>query len=229
MLVGWSSEAFFPYKAVCEPSQYTFTSYYIFLVSVSILMYHGSDIIMATVLDITIPDASPLWRLWQWARGLEGSHITLPDADLRGKWIIITGGNNGIGREAALRFASWGASIVLGCRPPPLHETHPDVTVADCVTAARAAGHESSKIEWWPCDMSDLSTVEAFAKRWLSTGHALDVLANNAGMGRTVSGKLTSTRDGFEIVHQVMRAPGITRCILSEIFRSTSSHTSTLP
>jgi NAD(P)-dependent dehydrogenase (short-subunit alcohol dehydrogenase family) len=51
--------------------------------------------------------------------------------------------------------------------------------------------------------MADLSTVEAFAKRWLSTGHVLDILANNAGMGKTASGKLTKTKDGFELVHQV--------------------------
>lgn len=158
---------------------------------------------MTTAHNTQLPDASRLWRFWQGARGLEGSYITLPDANLRGKWIVITGGNNGIGREAVLRFASCGASIVLGCRQPPPHEKHPDVTVADCIAAARSAGHESSKIECWPCDMADLSTVEAFAKRWLSTGHVLDILANNAGMGKTASGKLTKTKDGFELVHQV--------------------------
>jgi NAD(P)-dependent dehydrogenase (short-subunit alcohol dehydrogenase family) len=162
---------------------------------------------MATAKDLPPPNPSLLWRLWQGARGLEGTLITLPDADLRGKWVVMTGGNNGIGREAALRFASWGANIVLGCRQPPPHEKHPDVTVADCIASARAAGHESSTIEWWPCDMADLSTVEAFGNRWLSTGHTLDILANNAGMGRTKSGKLTKTIDGFEVVHQVNTAP----------------------
>jgi NAD(P)-dependent dehydrogenase (short-subunit alcohol dehydrogenase family) len=136
-------------------------------------------------------------------RGTSGSHITIPNADLRGKWVIITGGNNGIGREAAIRFASYGANVILGCREPPPHEKHPDVTVVDCRAAAEAAGHISSTIEWWHCDMADLATVEAFANRWLATGHALDILANNAGMSRTSSGKLTKTTDGFEIVHQV--------------------------
>jgi hypothetical protein len=74
---------------------------------------------MADTQTSSLPTASPLWRLWQGARGLEGSHITLPDAECCGKWIVITGGNNGIGREAALQFASSGASIILGCRQPP--------------------------------------------------------------------------------------------------------------
>lgn len=158
---------------------------------------------MATVDKTSFPAPSRLWCLWQAAKGIEGRNITIPDADLRGKWVVITGGNNGIGREAALRFASWGANIILGCREPPPHETHPDVTVADCIASAQAAGHESSTIDSWPCDMANLSTVEAFADRWLSTGHPLDILANNAGLGKTASGKLTKTKDGFEIVHQV--------------------------
>jgi NAD(P)-dependent dehydrogenase (short-subunit alcohol dehydrogenase family) len=160
---------------------------------------------MATARYPPSPRPSPFWCLWQAARGLEGSHITVPDADLRGKWVVITGGNNGIGREACLQFASWGANIVLGCRQPPPHETHPDTTVSDCIAAARGAGHKSSTIEWWPCDMTDLASVGAFAKRWLSTGNTLDILSNNAGMGRTASGKLTRTKDGFELVHQVRK------------------------
>lgn len=179
---------------------------------------------MADTQISSLPTASPLWRLWQGARGLDGSHITLPDADCCGKWIVITGGNNGIGREAALRFASSGASIVLGCRQPPAHEKHPDATVTDCIAAARAAGHGSSEIEWWPCDMADLSSVEAFAKRWLCTGHPLAILVNNAGMGRTASGKLTKTIDGFEIVHQVKNTVREKqfRIMLSKLLRSTS-------
>jgi NAD(P)-dependent dehydrogenase (short-subunit alcohol dehydrogenase family) len=53
--------------------------------------------------------------------------------------------------------------------------------------------------------MTDLASVGAFAKRWLSTGNTLDILSNNAGMGRTASGKLTRTKDGFELVHQVRK------------------------
>ena len=159
---------------------------------------------MASAKKSPPPTPSLFWCRWQAARGLEGSHITIPDADLRGKWAIITGGNNGIGREAAIRFASCGANIILGCREPPPHEKHPDITVLDCKAAAEAGGHNSSIIEWWHCDMCDLASVETFARRWLATGHALDILANNAGMGRTASGKLTITTDGFEIVHQVI-------------------------
>ena len=36
--------------------------------------------------------------------------------DLSGKTIVVTGGNSGIGYEAALQFAGKNASVVLACR-----------------------------------------------------------------------------------------------------------------
>ena len=49
----------------------------------------------------------------------------VPPVDLTGKWILISGANNGIGKEAAITFASWGADLVLACREPRSNECHP--------------------------------------------------------------------------------------------------------
>ncbi|KAG0645470.1 Retinol dehydrogenase 13 [Hyphodiscus hymeniophilus] len=145
---------------------------------------------------------SLLWCTWQLLRGMNPRHLTIPDADLRGKWVLLTGGNSGIGREASLQFAKWGANIILGCRQPPPHEMHPDVAVEEYKAAALAAGHEGTVIQWWEVDMGSLESVEAFAKRWLAKECALDILANNAGLGGYV-GDTKHTIDGFELVHQV--------------------------
>jgi len=127
----------------------------------------------------------------------------VPASDLSGKWVLITGSNNGIGREAALTFARWGANLVLGCRDPPPTETHPASVVEECKTAAKKAGHLSD-VEWWQLNMADLTSVEAFARKWLDTGRPLDILCNNAGMGSSPGGdKVFKTKDGFEIIHQV--------------------------
>lgn len=150
-----------------------------------------------------IPEPSALWCLWKTLKGINSSKITIPDADLRQKWVIITGGNSGIGREAALQFSKWGANIILGCRQPPPHEPHPDVVVQECKAAALAAGHDSTCIEWSECDMANLASVEAFGKRWLARGTPLDILCNNAGMPGAQLSKVRMTTDGFEILHQV--------------------------
>ncbi|KAH7382027.1 hypothetical protein BKA64DRAFT_764344 [Cadophora sp. MPI-SDFR-AT-0126] len=147
---------------------------------------------------------SKLWITWQFYQGVNPRKLSIPDADLRGKWILITGGNSGIGRESALQFAKWGANIVLGCRPdPPPREPRPDAVVEELKTTARASGHEHTTFEWWECDMSKFSSVEAFGKRWLETDRPLDILANNAGTGGGNTGKPVLTSDGFEMLHQV--------------------------
>lgn len=167
---------------------------------------------MASVDINTIPYDAPLgvkeppfsWVIAQNRKGSNGSRQTVPDADLTGKWIIISGSNNGIGREAAIQFAKWGANLILACREPPKHETHPDVVVAECIAAAQMRGHYKTTIEWWPLDCSKLSSVETFCARWLATSRALDILCNNAGIGSSPGGgTIYKTDDGFEIVHQV--------------------------
>lgn len=149
------------------------------------------------------PQPSRLWCTRQAINGCHNRHLAIPDADLRGLWIIITGANSGIGYEAALQFAKWGANIILACRPKcPSTEQHPDDAYRRVQGAARAAGYHDSTIELWDIDMADLSSVEAFAQRWLDTGRPLDTLINNAGMGGT-TGRKIETKDGFGIVHQV--------------------------
>ena len=149
---------------------------------------------------------------WWWCqkksrKGLENSKLTdacLPDTELDGKWVIISGSNNGIGRCAALKFAKRGANIILACRDPPKHETHPETVVKECQQLAAKEGVNST-IEWWEIDMANISSIEAFAARWLATERPIDILCNNAGMGGSPLGArgVFKTKDGFEIIHQV--------------------------
>lgn len=135
--------------------------------------------------------------------GRNSSFLSVPDVDLTGKWVIISGANNGIGREAAIRFAGWGADIVLACRDPPAKEVHPSVVVQECQESAQKSG-KKVEVEWWEVDMADLASVDAFADRWLKATRALDILCNNAGLGSSPGGEeIMKTKDGFEIMHQV--------------------------
>ncbi|KAI9368746.1 hypothetical protein BJX61DRAFT_199946 [Aspergillus egyptiacus] len=152
---------------------------------------------------MTPPHPSPLWCLWNALKGTNTTTLTTPLPSLTGKWIIITGSNNGIGLEAAKAFAQAGANLILGCRQPPPWELHPDTAVQQCRQLALSAGHTSSTIEWWEIDMADLRSVDAFAERWVLSGRVLDVLCNNAGMGPTASRGPVLTKDGMEVLHQV--------------------------
>lgn len=156
---------------------------------------------MAQPTDFTPP--SSLWVLLQHFKGVfYSSTVTLPPADLREKSVLITGANSGIGREAALLFATWGANVVLACRSRvPAHEPHPEAVVEECRAAAAAAGHKTSLIEYWECDMSSLASVQALGARFVQTGRPLDVFASNAGIPPTQTASVTE--DGFETLQQV--------------------------
>ncbi|KAJ5103931.1 hypothetical protein N7532_004460 [Penicillium argentinense] len=141
--------------------------------------------------------------VYQSLRGVNSTILTekdVPGTDLRGKWIIITGSNNGIGLEAAKSFAGWGANLIMGCRDPPGWELHPTAAVKECRDIATAHGH-SSTIEWWDVDLTSLESVDAFAERWLATKRPLDILCNNAAI--SIAPLTARTGDGFQPVHQI--------------------------
>ncbi|KAF1980346.1 oxidoreductase-like protein [Bimuria novae-zelandiae CBS 107.79] len=98
-------------------------------------------------------------------------------ADLKGKYVFITGASKGIGKAAALSFAKAGASgIALGGRSPLTS------IVEETKIAAIFAGHPAPKILALSLDVMDSSSVDDAARR-ISTefGGRFDVFVNNAG------------------------------------------------
>jgi NAD(P)-dependent dehydrogenase (short-subunit alcohol dehydrogenase family) len=106
---------------------------------------------------------------------------------LDGKNILITGANSGLGLESAKALAHRGAHVILACR-----------TLAKANAAAEEirAGNAGARLEPQAVDLSDLSSVRAFARE-INARHArLDVLLNNAGVMAT---PYRRTQDGFEL------------------------------
>ena len=107
--------------------------------------------------------------------------------DLSGKTIVVTGGNSGIGYEAALQFARKRAKVVLACR---------DLGKARSAAAQIAASSPGADVEVMALDLSSLASVRAFSDAFHSDHHALHVLCNNAGV-MAIPYRLTT--DGFEM------------------------------
>lgn len=102
-------------------------------------------------------------------------------ADLRdqaGRTFLITGGNSGIGFEAARMLAQAGAQVILAVR--------------DGVKGERAAA-EIQGAQVRVLDLASLDSVHAFAA---ATTEPFDVLINNAGVMAPPFGRTT---DGFEL------------------------------
>lgn len=106
--------------------------------------------------------------------------------DLRGKTVVVTGANSGLGYEAAREFATHGASVVLACRN---------------IDQGTEAGEEireeapEAPLTVIELDLADLSSVREFAANFAETHDELHILCNNAGV---MAIPRSETTDGFE-------------------------------
>jgi NAD(P)-dependent dehydrogenase (short-subunit alcohol dehydrogenase family) len=107
--------------------------------------------------------------------------------DLSGKTIVVTGGNSGIGYEAALEFARKRADVILACR---------DLGKARTAAAQISASSPGAKVEVMELDLSNLASVRGFADAFHLAHPALHVLCNNAGV---MAIPYRTTADGFEM------------------------------
>ena len=115
------------------------------------------------------------------------SHFTQTDiADQRGKTIIVTGANSGIGFAAATHLARAGAHVVLACRS--------EQRGTDALERLRGELPDAS-IELRLLDLGDLASVRAFADGVRRDFDQLHVLVNNAGI---MFPPFARTKDGFE-------------------------------
>jgi len=104
-----------------------------------------------------------------------------------GKLAVVTGGNSGIGYEAALALAGKGAHVILAVRSAERGQA--------AVTAIQRA-HPGAAAEAMALDLSNLSSVRRFADTFLQRFEKLPLLINNAGVMALPYGR---TADGFEM------------------------------
>ncbi|MFI5352786.1 MAG: oxidoreductase [Candidatus Binatales bacterium] len=117
--------------------------------------------------------------------GKKWSADDLPD--LSGKTIVVTGGNSGIGYEAAIQFARRQARVVLACR---------NMDKAHAAAERIAALAPGASVEAMALDLSSLVSVRSFADAFKARNRMLHVLCNNAGV---MAIPYSRTADGFEM------------------------------
>lgn len=108
--------------------------------------------------------------------------------DLTGQVVIITGANAGIGKETARALARMGATTILACRD----EKKTVQVVEELKTQTK-----NSNIEFIRLDLSDLKSIQQFAKEFKAKYSKLNILINNAGVMAIPDRRLT--KDGFEM------------------------------
>ncbi|KAH7378438.1 hypothetical protein DE146DRAFT_706844 [Phaeosphaeria sp. MPI-PUGE-AT-0046c] len=108
--------------------------------------------------------------------------------DLSGKVIFITGGNAGLGKQAALELAKHSPSrILIGSR----HEHNAHTAIAQIIEAVPGAQLTPVQL-----DLASLASVKEAANKVLMMTPRLDILMNNAGI---MAVPPATTVDGYEI------------------------------
>ncbi len=106
--------------------------------------------------------------------------------DQRGRTIVITGANSGIGFAAASVLAAHGATVVLACR---------DIGKATAAAARITDAVPEAAVATTHLDLGSLASVRQAANE-IRSRPRLDLLINNAGLMMPPFGQ---TSDGFEL------------------------------
>ncbi len=106
--------------------------------------------------------------------------------DLHGSVIVITGGNSGIGKEAAVALAGLGATTVITARNQAKGQAALD-EIRD------RSGSDTAQVR--ALDLGDFASISAFSAEFHEQFDRLDVLVNNAGAILT---QRQVTAQGFE-------------------------------
>lgn len=112
-------------------------------------------------------------------------------SNLKGKVIIVTGGNSGLGFEAAKVFTEKQATVILACR-----------SMEKALEAKEQIVNENHDaiVDMMLLDLSSLDSIRIFASNFKNKYKQLDVLLNNAGIMTVPYGL---TEDGFELQNGV--------------------------
>jgi len=106
--------------------------------------------------------------------------------DMAGKDVVITGGNTGIGKEAAVGLAGLGARVVITSRNEERGRSARQ-------EIAERSGNDS--VEVMSLDLASFRSIRSFAADVLDRFDHLDVLVNNAGL---ILRQRAETQEGFE-------------------------------
>ncbi|KAI8787826.1 retinol dehydrogenase 13-like [Biomphalaria glabrata] len=127
-----------------------------------------------------------IYGVRQWVRGPK----CIGGSRMKGKTIIVTGANGGIGKEIALQLAHRGGKVIMACR--------------DAVEGKKAAEFvrketENMDVYFMKLDLNSFKSIREFVEKFKKKESNLHLLINNAGVMMCPQEK---TEDGFDVQFQ---------------------------
>ena len=137
---------------------------------------------------------------------------------LAGKVVLVTGGNNGIGKETVLQLAKHDPrKIYLASRT--------ESKGRDAIASIKSQTSQDVDIEYLPLDLTSLPSIKQAADQVISHSNRLDILVLNAGIMAVPPGKTASGQDiqlGTNHVGHFL----LTKLLLPTLQRTAKEHNS---
>ena len=108
---------------------------------------------------------------------------------LQGRKALITGGDSGIGRAAAIAYAREGADVAINYLPEE------ETDAQEVIALIEAAGQKGIAI---PGDITDYSFCEKLIEETVAKLGGLDILVNNAGRQQAHESILDISNESFD-------------------------------
>ncbi|XP_038059957.1 retinol dehydrogenase 13-like [Patiria miniata] len=143
---------------------------------------------LSTVWRCFLPILVAFYSVYYWQL-ISSCHYYSSDAVLKGKTVIITGANSGIGKVTALDLARRGARVILACR---------NLQKAEDATKEIKTRTGNSEVVVRHLDLASLQSVREFASKIVESEDRLDILINNAGIAFAKEGDVT--KDSFHAI-----------------------------
>ncbi len=136
--------------------------------------------------------AGKLWEYWEYHMDYDSDVSRKLAQRVRGQVVLITGGSSGIGFAAAKKLAAAGARIILVARTEDkLKETQ------------QILQKHGGLAYYYPCDLSDLKSIDSMAEQVLKDHGHVDILINNAG--RSIRRAVFESFDRFHDFERTMQ------------------------
>ena len=113
--------------------------------------------------------------------------LTKQNISLKDKTVLVTGSNSGVGLKTIETSLFLGANVIMACRNMEKASNAKNDLLKD---------YPEANIDIMQIDLSDFSSIDAFADALISNKIDIDIFVNNAGTFH----KRGVTKDGFENV-----------------------------